>query len=324
MTLVDKKLSVAAGTPAVRIIEVDDEHTGQRIDNFLLYQLKGVPKSVIYRIIRKGEVRINKGRTKPDYKLCMGDSVRIPPLRESQAKSIPSAPKGKLAGIKNCIIHEDSDLIVINKPAGLAVHGGSGISLGVIESLRMLMPHAKRLELVHRLDRDTSGCLLVAKKASILKKMHEMIRANAMEKQYVALMKGSMKRNKVVADAPLKKFVTQSGERMVKVADDGKAAKTIFHPTQHFSQATLADITLITGRTHQIRVHSMHLGHSIAGDEKYGDKMFNKTMKAFGLNRLFLHARSLKFEHPATGEMINLLAKMDEQLISVLKRLNES
>ncbi len=323
MTSKNRKVPPNANLETVRFVEIDEHHAGQRIDNFLLNYLKGVPKTHIYRIIRKGEVRINKGRTKPLYKLCMGDSVRIPPIRVSEAKNIPTHIDGKLGQLKNCFIYEDSSLIVLNKPSGLAVHGGSGINLGVIESLRVLMPREKRLELVHRLDRDTSGCLIIAKKASVLKKLHEMIRENEMEKQYVALMKGRMMQKEVVVKAPLKKFVTQSGERMVTIDEEGKAAKTIFYPKQVFENATLTDIKLITGRTHQIRVHSMHLGHNIAGDEKYGDKSFNAEMKAMGLKRLFLHARSVRFEHPVTGEIMNPIATMDKQLTGVLKKLSD-
>jgi len=323
MTPINQKVHSASKFDSVSFVEIDENYAGQRIDNFLINYLKGVPKTHIYRIIRKGEVRINKGRTKPVYKLCVGDSVRIPPIRVSEAKNIPDKLDGKLSRLKESIIFEDSVLIVLNKPSGLAVHGGSGISLGVIESLRVLMPREKRLELVHRLDRDTSGCLIIAKKASALKKMHEMIRADEMEKQYVALMKGRLEQSEIVVKAPLRKFVTQSGERMVKVDEEGKSAKTIFYPRQTFECATLCDIRLITGRTHQIRVHSMHLGHNIAGDDKYGDDAFNAEMKKRGLKRLFLHAKSIKFEHPVTGEMMNPVAPMDKQLTGVLKNLSE-
>jgi len=323
MTSKNQKVPPNGNQQSVRFVEIDEHHAGQRIDNFLLTYLKGVPRTHIYRIVRKGEVRVNKGRTKPLYKLCVGDVVRIPPVRVSEAKSVPTTISGKLAELKNCFIYEDSALIVLNKPSGIAVHGGSGISLGVIESLRVLMPREKRLELVHRLDRDTSGCLIIAKKASVLKKLHEMIRADQMEKQYVALLKGQIHDKKIIVNAPLKKFVTQSGERMVTVADDGKVSKTIFYPKRVFETSTLADVKLITGRTHQIRVHSLHLDHNIAGDEKYGDKKFNAQMKTIGLKRLFLHARSIRFKHPVTDEIMNPVAPMDKQLTGVIKKLSD-
>jgi len=324
MTFDRKKVPSSTQSGSVQYIEIDDAHAGQRVDNFLLSFLKGVPKTHIYRIIRKGEVRINKGRTKPVYKLLVGDVVRIPPVRVSTAKTIPKSSDGHLQKLKNSIIFEDKDLIILNKASGLAVHGGSGISLGVIESFRQLMPREKRLELVHRLDRDTSGCLIIAKKASILKQLHEMIRENRMQKSYVALLLGHLDDRKLTVEAPLRKFVTKSGERMVKVDEDGKPSKTIFITQQAFEQASLVNIQLITGRTHQIRVHSEHIGHPVAGDDKYGDKNFNAEMKALGLKRLFLHARSIRFEHPGTGEIMNPVAPMDKQLTSIIEKLGNA
>jgi len=307
---------------SVRFVTIDDAHAGQRVDNYLLTLLKGVPKSHIYRILRKGEVRVNKGRIKPTYKLKDGDIVRIPPIRVSDAKSDPDKLPPALSKLKESIIYEDKDLIVLNKPAGLAVHGGSGINLGVIESLRVLFPHAKRLELVHRLDRATSGCLVIAKKASVLKALHEQIRSDKMEKIYVALLKGNIEEKRVMINEPLRKFVTKSGERMVKVSSDGKPSETLFFPKQHFANATLVDVKLITGRTHQIRVHSLHFNHPVAGDDKYGDEYFNEQMKKLGLKRMFLHARSLRFEHPVTGEILNPIAPLDDQLKSIIKKLS--
>lgn len=307
----------------VQHVEIDDSHAGQRIDNFLMNYLKGVPKTHIYRIIRKGEVRVNKGRTKPVYKLLIGDIVRIPPIRVSNAKIDPVGNEGDMLRLKNAIIYEDKGMIIINKPSGMAVHGGSGISLGVIETLRQMYPNEKRLELVHRLDRDTSGCLIIAKKVSVLRAFHEMLRNNQMQKTYVALLKGQLNEKEIKVTAPLRKFVTKSGERMVCVdKNEGKTATTLFYPKQIFSQATLVDVKLITGRTHQIRVHSLHLHHPIAGDDKYGDPQFNETMKKAGLKRMFLHARSLRFEHPQSGEILNPVAPLDSQLTKVLSKLN--
>ena len=309
---------------SVQLVTVDEAYAGQRIDNYLLTLLKGVPKSHIYRILRKGEVRVNKGRIKPTYKLKAGDLVRIPPIRVSDAKTVPDSLPPVLARLKESIIYEDKDLIVINKPAGIAVHGGSGINLGVIESLRVLYPHAKRLELVHRLDRATSGCLLIAKKASVLKALHEQIREDKMQKTYVTLLIGQITEKRVKITEPLRKFVTKSGERMVKVSADGKPSETLFFPKQVFNIATLVDVKLITGRTHQIRVHSLHFDHPVAGDDKYGDETFNAEMKKFGLQRMFLHARSLRFKHPVTGEIMNPIAPLDKQLSSVIKKLTEA
>ena len=307
---------------SVQFVTIDEAHAGQRIDNYFVTFLKGVPKSHIYRILRKGEVRVNKGRIKPTYKLKVGDIVRIPPIRVSEAKNIPENLPGPLAKLKESIIYEDKDLIVLNKPAGIAVHGGSGINMGVIETMRVLFPLAKRMELVHRLDRATSGCLLIAKKASVLKDLHEQIREDKMQKTYVTLLKGQITEKKVKIDEPLRKFVTKSGERMVKVSEDGKPSSTIFYPKQVFENSTLVDVKLITGRTHQIRVHSLHFDHPVAGDDKYGDEYFNEQMKKAGLKRMFLHARSLRFKHPVTGEIMNPVAPLDKELTEVIKKLS--
>jgi len=328
-TSVHKSDDTGAAPTAVQFVTIDEAYAGQRIDNYLVTFLKGVPKSRIYRILRKGEVRVNKGRVKPTYKLKVGDVVRIPPIRMSEAKTVPDTLPPALARLKESIIYEDKDLIVLNKPAGIAVHGGSGVNLGVIECMRVLFPLAKRMELVHRLDRATSGCLLLAKKASVLKALHEQIREDKMEKTYVTLLKGVISEKRVKIDEPLRKFVTSSGERMVKVSDDGKSSKTIFFPKQVFAPtnegfkgATLVDVKLITGRTHQIRVHSLHFDHPVAGDDKYGDAYFNEQMKAIGLKRMFLHARSLRFIHPVTGEVMNPIAPMDQQLTAVISNLS--
>ena len=304
----------------VQMLEISSDLAGQRLDNFLLARLKGVPRSKVYRIVRKGEVRVNKGRIKPDYRLKAGDIVRVPPVRVSETnKSAPA--KGLQQRVEDSILYEDKSLLVINKPSGVAVHGGSGVSHGVIEALRAQRQDAHYLELVHRLDRDTSGCLLIAKKRSALRNLHEQLRLHQMEKIYQALLKGNWGAQKRVIDAPLRKNILNSGERMVKVTSDGKPAKSIFSPVQCRETASLVKIRLETGRTHQIRVHAAHSGHPIAGDDKYGDEEFNKQMKKYGLKRLFLHAQSLTFNLPDSGRSLKVEAPLDEQLQTVLKKL---
>jgi len=302
------------------LIEISDDRCGQRIDNFLLSQLKGVPKSRIYRLLRKGEVRVNKGRIKPDYRLKSGDLVRIPPVRvASQDTTNKRAPaQSILDSVQSAIIYEDASLLVLNKPAGLAVHGGSGINYGVIEALRVLYPDQQNLELVHRLDRETSGCLLIAKKRSMLKQLHEQIRNNDIKKHYLALVKGRWQGGKQTIDAPLLKNTLKSGERIVRVDPEGKPAQSIFKPIKVFSESTLVEVELITGRTHQIRVHASHAGHPIAGDEKYGLRGFNLQMKQLGLNRLFLHAKSLSFLVSEEKGNMTFVAPLGAELERVL------
>ena len=301
-------------------VEISDDRAGQRIDNFLIGQLKGVPKSRIYRLLRKGEVRVNKGRIKPDYRLKAGDSVRIPPVRMAPSdQSQPAiASDSFLTALKSSVIYEDDNLLVINKPSGMAVHGGSGIKLGVIEALRQLLPEQHNLELVHRLDRETSGCLIIAKKRSALKSFHDQLRNNDIRKIYVALVKGVWQGGKQTVDVPLQKNTLKSGERIVRVDADGKSAQSIFKPLKTFSNSTLVEVELITGRTHQIRVHAAHIGHPLAGDEKYGQRGFNLTMKEYGLNRLFLHAKSLEFFSPNTESRIHVVAPLGAELENVL------
>lgn len=303
-------------------IEISDDRSGQRIDNFLISQLKGVPKSRIYRLLRKGEVRVNKGRIKPDYRLKSGDLVRIPPVRvtsQDVSKQQPPA-QSVLALVQSSIIYEDDNLLVLNKPAGLAVHGGSGINYGVIEALRALFPQQQHLELVHRLDRDTSGCLLIAKKRSMLKSLHEQLRNNDIQKQYVALVKGHWQGGKQTIDAPLRKNTLKSGERIVRVDPEGKSAQSVIRPIKLFSESTLVEVELITGRTHQIRVHAAHAGHPIAGDEKYGHRGFNLHMKTLGLDRLFLHAKSLTFYLSDEKGPMTVVAPLGPELEQVLEK----
>ena len=307
----------------VRLLVIDAEQEGQRIDNFLKTQLKGVPKSLIYRIVRKGEVRVNKKRIKPEYKLEIGDEVRIPPVRVAEENALPSAKLSSIQALEAQILYEDEALIVLNKPAGMAVHGGSGLSFGVIEGLRALRPESRFLELVHRLDRDTSGCLLVAKKRSALKSLHEQLRLKSMRKQYAALVRGQWQNHVKVVNAPLLKNVLQSGERIVRVNPEGKPSETRFRVMMRFAEATLVEASPITGRTHQIRVHTAHAGHPIACDDKYGEAEFDARMRALGLQRLFLHASRVTFVHPSSQKEMSFEAPLDphlQQLLQVLTR----
>ena len=299
------------------------ECAGQRIDNFLLRELKGVPRSRLYRVLRKGEVRVNKGRVKADYRLQTGDLVRIPPLRLPEPREPGRAPDAQRARVEAGVLYEDARLLVIDKPAGLAVHGGSGLSYGLIETLRQIRPGAE-LELVHRLDRDTSGCLLVAKRRSTLRQLHELIRAGAMEKRYLALLVGDLPRDRVTVNAALAKNVLQSGERMVRVdAAAGKPARTIFRCLARASvdgqRLTLVEAELITGRTHQIRVHAAHLGTPLAGDAKYGDFEANRRLRSVGLGRLFLHASLVAFTAEHLERPLRVRAPLPDDLADVLK-----
>lgn len=309
----------------VQFIDVDAEYAGQRIDNFLLARLKGVPKSVIYRVLRKGEVRVNKGRIKPEYKLVAGDQVRVPPLTiPVQAENTVSVKLTSVKTLESHILYEDNELIVLNKPSGMAVHGGSGLSFGAIEALRALRPQAKHLELVHRLDRDTSGCLLIAKKRSILTALHAQLRDKVVEKKYWALVAGQWDgKIKKVTEA-LKKNTLQSGERIVRVDDvDGKPSETRFKVLQRFEEGTLLECFPVTGRTHQIRVHTACKGHPIACDDKYGDNLFTAQMQAVGLNRLFLHAKLISFNHPVSGNRLTFEAPLDQALAVTLDKLTK-
>lgn len=304
--------------PAVRMVTVAEDFTGQRIDNFLMRELKGVPKSKIYNILRRGEVRVNKSRVKPDYKLNGGDIIRIPPVRLPEKAAAMPVSESFSERIRDAILYEDAGLIVINKPSGLAVHGGSGVSLGLIESLRQIFPEYRNLELVHRLDRDTSGCVMVAKKRSVLKQLHEMLKSKtAIEKRYLAAVAGKWPVRKQQVDAPLQKNVLQSGERMVRVELDGKRALTRFSMLARGTGMSLVEARPVTGRTHQIRAHCLHAGHAILGDDKYGDDEANRLAKQRGLRRLFLHAESLVFS--LEGRRISVQAPLPEELQAFLK-----
>ncbi len=305
----------------VQFVTVDPDLEGQRIDNFLRTFLKGVPKSMIYRILRKGEIRVNKKRVKPEYKLQAHDEIRVPPIRVSEEPEAPSIKLDKVATLESHILYEDDHIIVINKPSGMAVHGGSGLSFGVIEALRALRPAAKFLELVHRLDRDTSGCLLVAKKRSALKHLHEQLRSKTVDKRYQALVMGEWSDARHKVKAPLNKNVLKSGERMVSVHPEGKPSETRYRVLERFEKATLVEAFPVTGRTHQIRVHCLHAGHPIARDDKYGDQAFDSYIQGQGLNRLFLHAYRLTFQHPKTEKNLTVEAPLDQQLLAILRTL---
>ena len=311
-----------AGRPAVQYLQIAKEAAGQRLDNFLLTQLKGVPKSHVYRLLRKGEVRVNKGRARPDYRLAWGDVVRLPPVRRPEAGAPTAGDRSAGLRLEDHIIHEDDRVIVLDKPSGIAVHGGSGLSRGVIEALRAARPDAPYLELVHRLDRETSGCLLIAKRRSTLRALHELLREGRVEKRYLALVKGRWELGQVRLEDRLRKSV-RGGERMVTVDDSGKAAASIFRPVEIGAAASLLEVRIMTGRTHQIRVQAAEAGHPLAGDDRYGDRDYNRRMKGLGLNRLFLHAASIGWEDPKSGEWRLYSTPLPRELAEVVSRLDE-
>lgn len=309
----------------VSYVDAGEGDAGQRIDNFLIRVLKDAPRSLVYRILRSGEVRVNSGRVGPEYRLVAGDRVRIPPVRLKPRQQLDAPSRSLRDFIGAAIIHEDRDLIVVNKPAGVAVHGGSGLSFGVIETLRALHPELKELDLVHRLDRETSGCLLVAKRRAVLRELHALMRERQMEKRYLALVCGKWPFGTKTIDLPLKTNLKQGGERVVRVHAEGQEAVTTFKPVRQFGKlATLLDVDLGTGRTHQIRVHAAHAGHPVAGDEKYGDRERDVLLKPYGLNRMFLHAHSLTFERAGARQAFTVTAPLPEELQSVLDRLAEA
>ncbi|MGC2459050.1 MAG: 23S rRNA pseudouridine(955/2504/2580) synthase RluC [Gallionellaceae bacterium] len=305
---------------SVTIVEIGDEGGGQRIDNFLSRHLKGVPKSHIYRILRSGEVRVNKRRVDQTWRLQPGDLVRIPPVRVAErdmaTQYIPAA--------EFPILFEDDALLAIDKPAGVAVHGGSGVSFGVIEQLRRARPQAKFLELVHRLDRETSGILLLAKKRSALVALHEQMREGKTDKRYLTLVLGQWQNAKQHVKLPLHKFTTPEGERRVMVREDGQPSHTVFALQRAWADYSLLEAQLKTGRTHQIRVHLAALGFPVAGDDKYGDFARNRALMKRGLKRMFLHAHALGFNHPLSGEPLRILAPLPKELQGFLQKLDEA
>lgn len=304
----------------VQQLEVTAAEAGQRLDNFVLKRLGDVPRSRVYRVIRKGEVRVNGRRAGPETRLKAQDRIRLPPVR-----TLPPAEPGRpapdlLARIQAAVIYEDKRLLVLDKPAGVAVHGGSGVSSGVIEALRALRPQ-ESLELVHRLDRDTSGCLLVARDSATLRVLHALLRENGFEKRYLALLRGRWELGEKRIDVPLRTDTRVGGERTVRADASGKPSTSRFRPVQFFGRvATLVEVELDTGRTHQIRVHAAHAGHPVAGDAKYGDAAFNRELRAAGLTRMFLHASSLSFTWPQGGQF-SVNAPLSPELAAVLEQL---
>ena len=301
-------------------IRIEPERAGQRIDNFLRTTLKGVPKSHIYRILRRGEVRVNRARIRQHYRLRTGDTVRIPPLRNGSGMPELVAGPRVLQMLERCVVYEDAALLALNKPAGIAVHGGSGLRLGVIEGLRCLRPELRFLDLVHRLDRDTSGLLLIAKRRSSLTALHRAFREGRVDKRYWVLVMGRFDRTRRV-DRPLAKGILRSGERMVKVAQGGQASTTDFLPVAWSGDCSLLEARPRTGRTHQIRVHAADTGHPVAGDSRYGDRDFNRRLESAGLQRMFLHAHALRVRKSAGGPHLDLEAPLGPELQRVLEVL---
>lgn len=309
-------------------LTIDEETAGQRIDNFLLRILKGVPKSHVYRILRSGEVRINSGRAAPDARLATGDVVRVPPVRLADGPPQRPAPSARVAS-RLPVLFEDEHLLVVNKPAGIAVHGGSGIVQGVIESLRVARPQARFLELVHRLDRDTSGVLVLAKKRAALVDLHAQIRDGAVDKRYLVLVRGKWRDDMRRVQLALHRFTTKDGERRVRVdPGQGQAAATVFRRVATWPRRevplALLEAELLTGRTHQIRVHLAHVGYPVAGDAKYGDYAWNRVLVHEGLRRMFLHARRLAFVHPATAAPVAFEAPLPDELATFIATLGAS
>jgi 23S rRNA pseudouridine955/2504/2580 synthase len=300
---------------AVHWVEVHEDDAGQRIDNFLIARLKGVPKSHVYRILRSGEVRINSKRVEASQRVAAGDRIRIPPVRTAQRDEALPAPHFKLP-----ILVEDEALLAIDKPAGLAVHGGSGVAHGVIESLRAMRPEARFLELVHRLDRETSGVLLVAKKRSALTALHEAMRTREMDKRYLVAVAGRFRNELQRVRLALSKRTTAEGEKRVSVSEAGQESETVFRRIARGPEFSLLEAELLTGRTHQIRVHLAHLKHPVLGDDKYGDFELNKRLRKEGLKRMFLHARSLAFAHPLSGEAMVVEAPLPRDLDAFCRR----
>lgn len=304
--------------------QISEEEAGQRLDNFLLRVCKGVPKSHIYRILRSGEVRINRKRVEASYRLQVGDEIRIPPVRIAERQQ--EIDSGAMLGYELPVLFEDDALLVVDKPAGIAVHGGSGVSFGVIEALRRQRPLAKFLELAHRLDRETSGILLIGKKRSALNRLHDMFREGGREadKRYLVLVAGRWMEKKRDVRLPLLKYLLENGERRVRVSDDGKFSHTVFRLLGRWEHFSLLEAQLKTGRTHQIRVHLAHLGFPIAGDDKYGDFELNRNLQRAGLKRMFLHAWKMDFPHPLVDERLQLSAPLPEALARFVDRLNEN
>ena len=320
MTGVNTDTKPTTGT--VTHVDVSTDQAGQRVDNFLLARFRGLPRSRVYRLLRRGEVRVNGGRIGPDHRLQAGDRVRLPPVDLPPPRLPQQAPTRQLDELGARILYEDERLLVLDKPAGLACHGGSGIRYGAIEALRQLRPNQPFLELVHRLDRDTSGCLLIAKRRSTLRALHEQLRAGAVKKRYLALLIGHLGSRRQRVDAPLARY-ERGGERLVRVDPAGKPAATVFHVREYFPRALLAEAELLSGRTHQIRVHAAHLGCPLAGDAKYGDRQAEEELGDIGLKRLFLHAAELEIAPIEGVRACRFSSPLPSALESVLIRLRQ-
>jgi 23S rRNA pseudouridine955/2504/2580 synthase len=318
----DSVKPVAGG---VQYVEAGEGDAGQRLDNFLVRVLKGVPRTHVYRLLRKGEVRVNSKRAKPDQRVEAGDRIRLPPVRrpEPAAEGSVRAPSPSLQKlVTGAIVYEDDDLLVLNKPAGVAVHGGSGMAHGVIEVLRAARPDAKELDLVHRLDRETSGCLIVAKRRAALRDLHAQLREGQAEKRYLALVCGKWNLGQKRIELPLATGERRGGERHVAVRNHGQMAVSTFRPVQFFGNvASLLEVEIGTGKTHQIRVHAAYAGHPVAGDDKYGDRECNEVLKGYGLSRMFLHAASIGVNRPGTHEPLHVSAPLSAELHAVLDAL---
>lgn len=302
---------------------VTEDEAGQRIDNFLINTFKTVPKTHVYKIIRKGEVRVNKKRVNASYKLLAEDTVRLPPVSVSIKEDEVPPSQQTAAYLKSRIVYEDDDLFVLNKPSGMSVHAGSTVRMGVVEAFKHLYPKLPNLELAHRLDAETSGCLIIAKKKRVLRELHTLLREGLVNKIYWALTKGIWKKDELSVALPLQKEFRDGGKHVVKVHHQGKTALTVFDTLSQFSEASLMQATLHTGRTHQIRVHAAASGHPIAGDDRYGDADFNKTAHKLGLRRMFLHAHCVEFTLPSTGRSIRVIAPLDKELASALKAFSQ-
>ncbi|MEC5396933.1 RluA family pseudouridine synthase [Uliginosibacterium sp. H1] len=315
----DRAATAGRQPAAVRRVRVDAEDAGQRIDNFLIRECKGVPKSHIYRILRSGEVRVNGGRISQTYRLNAGDEVRIPPVRVAERTEglVSAAPPRDFP-----VVYEDDSLLVIDKPSGVAVHGGSGVSFGVIEQLRAQRPQARLLELVHRIDRETSGLLIIAKRRAALTALQDQMRAGSVEKRYLAMAQGRWMNPLQHVRVPLLKYLTEDGERRVAVNRDGKPAHSIVRLQRRWEDCSLVEVELKTGRTHQIRVHMQSLGHALLGDDKYGDFALNKQLVREGLGRMFLHAAKLRFHHPQTQVLIDLEAPLPPELVAYVTHVS--
>lgn len=312
----------APSSDRVTFVTIDEGRDGQRLDNFLMTHLKGVPRSRIYRIIRAGEVRVNKKRAKQTTRLAIDDVVRIPPIRTTESSAPPVVSDGLAERLSRALLYEDEQLFIFNKPAGLAVHGGSGVSLGLIEALRVLYPQESQLELVHRLDRDTSGCIMVARHRGFLRRLQRLMQQGGVEKRYWLLGQG-FKGGERRIEAPLLKLM-QGNERVVRVSREGKASVTDFRLLERLGGVALVEATLGTGRTHQIRVHSQFGGFPLLGDDKYGSVRGDAVLEKTGVRRLCLHARSLRFRHPVSGEPVAVTAPLDEDFETILSALRSN